>query len=152
MRSASCPGKLDEAAALIERGVELKIITDSADVARAVAGPWRALSTCWRKSTAATTAAAFSPTATELMAIAAAFPKAVEPGRRTAFGRCADPCGAVLWRETLIAEIEKIAEEERLAAVHRGGGPPARRQATRIDIVSAGFDADRTLFQGRHRA
>lgn len=105
------PGKLDQAAALLDRGVELKIITDSADMAKAVAAhgaPFELLA----EIDCGDHRAGVQADGDELMAISAAM-QGAENARLVGVLTHAGHSYGV----NTVAEIEGIAEQERGAAV-----------------------------------
>lgn len=128
------PAKLDEAAQLMERGVELKIITDSPDVARAVAAhgaPFDLLA----EIDCGDHRGGVQADGNELMEIAAAFKPDAEPGQAPRLAGVLTHAGHSYGVNSIV-EIEKIAEEERLAVT--GAAERLRAAGHRIDIVSAG--------------
>lgn len=127
------PQKLDQVASLIRQGVDLKIITDHPAVAQTIADTGRALGVTFRvliKIDCGLGRAGIPPESELLLPLAQ---ELTRPGSRLA--------GVLThaghsYNATSIAEIERIAEEERLAVVTAAAR--LRAAGFACDIVSVG--------------
>lgn len=124
------PGKLDQAAALIERGVDLKIILDTVDAARAVAAhgaPFQVLI----EVDCGDNRAGVDPASLDVLEIAAALTDGPHARLRGVLTHAGHSYGV-----NSIEAIAAIAEDERQAAVT--AAKQLRDAGHAIDIVSAG--------------
>jgi D-serine deaminase-like pyridoxal phosphate-dependent protein len=136
------PQKLDQVAALLQRGVDLKIITDHPAVAQAIAEKGRALGVTFRvliKIDSGLGRAGIPPESDLLVPLARALS---QPGSRlvgvlTHAGHSYGVTGS--------AEIERIAEEERLAVVTAAG----RLRAAGFDCPTVSVGATPTALFAR---
>jgi D-serine deaminase-like pyridoxal phosphate-dependent protein len=126
------PDKLGRAAGLMARGVDLKIVTDEAAVARAIAERGRALGAEFRALIEIDTGgerAGVAPDSPELLEIGAILGRAEMLAGVMAHAGHSYGCDCV-------SDIEKIAEDERAGAVRAAGR--LRDAGHRVDIVSVG--------------
>ncbi len=124
------PGRLDQAAALLERGVDLKIILDTEDAAQAVArhgAPFQVLI----EIDCGDNRAGIAPDSDELISIAAIIAAAPNSTLRGVMTHAGHSYGV-----NSIAQFEQVAEDERLAVV--AAADRLRHAGHTIDMVSAG--------------
>lgn len=138
------PDKLDRAAGLMARGVDLMIVTDEPDVARAIVARGQALGAKFRVLVEIETGgerAGVTPDSSELMEIGAILGPAGMLAGAMAHAGHSYGCDS-------ISEIEAIAEEERAGVVR--AAERLRAAGHRVDIVSVGSTP--TALHAKHLA